>query len=88
VSVKEHQCLILVCDGCGREYEQDYVVHVDVGDESMAREMAADGDDWFSHGGRDRCLNCRMEPHAYVAINNTCVCGFCGWEHDEEAADA
>jgi hypothetical protein len=88
MSLKKHQCLILICDGCGTEYEQDYVVHVDVGDEGMAREMAADGDDWFNHGDQDRCLNCRFEPHAHVAVERASVCGFCGWEHAEESADA
>lgn len=57
-------CRVLVCDGCGRDYEHEYTPHWE--SEGDALDQATDSD-WVAIGDRAYCPECGS-PH----------CGNCG----------
>lgn len=60
----EHKtvCLILACDGCGRDYDGTGYLRPHYDSPQDAREESSDSG-WRTDGERDWCMKCQTEPH-------------------------
>lgn len=80
-------CLVLVCDGCGREYDGsgDYKPHYDSA--GAAREEAVDCSEWRTDLTSDWCWTCQGAAHAFVADpTDSGSCARCPHPEDEHEA--
>lgn len=60
MSTKGVSCIVMVCDGCGGEFEHDYTPHYP--DICMGREEA-EYYEWRTDGTSDWCPSCQTNPH-------------------------
>ena len=69
-------CHVVVCDGCGADFEHDYTPHYD--DPGTAREMSVDYE-WRTDGERDWCTRCQTLPHECAPDpEDRAACARCG----------
>lgn len=90
MALREQQCVILACDGCGETFNHDYTPHANVGYGGDLRDEA-EAYDWTNHEESDWCSACQLGAHAFVASDDPFVCARCRTEHEgdvpEEGSD-
>jgi hypothetical protein len=86
VSTRATNCLILVCDGCGDDYEHDYTPHFDT--LADAREESINAGEWRTDGkDADWCPACQGKAHDCAPDpEDTHTCARCGTALGAEAS--
>jgi len=79
----DRPCVVVTCDGCGDEPEDDEFAHIHFPDEETAS-GALDVYEYRNVGGQVWCANCRLKPHAHVGGTHCARCD--GLEDDHEYA--